>query len=181
MKHYILVAMLSSNLAQGASTLAVSLKSKNKELKQVASASSISAFLAGVTEPAMYGVTLKYKKPLYACMIAGGISGLYAGIVGLKAYVFATPSLIAIVQFISPNGDSNFINALITAAIAIVASFTLTWIIGFDDPANEDDEDVSDENRVEIKEAALDKVESKSETVILAPIEGKASIIKSSK
>lgn len=171
-----LVAMLSSNLAQGASTLAVSLKSKNKELKQIASASSVSAFLAGVTEPAMYGVTLKYKKPLYACMIAGGISGLYAGIVGLKAYVFATPSLIAIVQFISPNGDSNFTNALITAAIAIVASFTLTWIIGFDDPANEDedDEDVSDENRVEIKEVALDKVESKGEIVILAPIEGKS-------
>jgi PTS system beta-glucosides-specific IIC component len=173
----LLVAMLPSNLAQGAASLAVSLKTNNKDLKQVASASSISALLAGVTEPAMYGVTLKYKKPLIASMIASGVAGLYAGIVSLKAYVFATPALIAIVQFINPNGGSNFVNAVITAAIAMVGSFVLTWIIGFDDPANEvdvDNEDVSDESRVEIKEVALDKIESKSETVILAPIEGKA-------
>lgn len=173
----LLVAMLPSNLAQGASSLAVSLKSKNKDLKQVASASSISAFLAGVTEPAMYGVTIKYKKPLIASMIASGIAGLYAGIVALKVYVFATPSLIAIVQFIDPNGSSNFTNALITAAIAIVGSFVLTWIIGFDDPANEEDDDneeILNEDKMEIKETALDKMESKSEAVILAPIQGKS-------
>jgi len=90
---------------------------------------------------------------------------------------FATPALISIVQFINPNGGSNFVNAVITAAIAMVGSFVLTWIIGFDDPANEvdeDNEDVSDESRVEIKEVALDKIDSKSKTVILAPIEGKA-------
>lgn len=168
-----LVAMLPSNLAQGASSLAVSLKSKNKDLKQVASAASISALLAGVTEPAMYGVTIKYKKPLIASMIASGVAGLYAGIVALKVYVFATPALISIVQFINPKGGSNFINAVITAAIAIVGSFALTWIIGFEDPANEEDEEVSNESRVEIKEVALDKLESKSEALILAPIEGR--------
>jgi len=170
----LLVAMLPSNLAQGASALAVSLKSKNKDLKQVASASSISALLAGVTEPAMYGVTIKYKRPLIASMIASGIAGLYAGIVALKVYVFATPALISIVQFIDPNGSSNFINALITAAIAIVGSFALTWIIGFDDPANEESEEILIENKMEVKEAALDKAEIKSETIILAPIEGKS-------
>ncbi|WP_026886865.1 beta-glucoside-specific PTS transporter subunit IIABC [Clostridium beijerinckii] len=170
----LLVAMLPSNLAQGASALAVSLKSKNKDLKQVASASSISALLAGVTEPAMYGVTIKYKKPLIASMIASGIAGLYAGIVALKVYVFATPALISIVQFIDPNGSSNFINALITAAIAIVGSFALTWIIGFDDPANEEIEEILIENKMEVKEAALDKAEAKSEAIILAPIEGKS-------
>ncbi|WP_238860219.1 beta-glucoside-specific PTS transporter subunit IIABC [Clostridium sp. YIM B02569] len=170
----LLVAMLPSNLAQGASALAVSLKSKNKDLKQVASASSISALLAGVTEPAMYGVTIKYKKPLIASMIASGIAGLYAGIVALKVYVFATPALISIVQFIDPNGSSNFINALITAAIAIVGSFALTWIIGFDDPANEEIEESLIENKMEVKEAVLDKAETKSEAIILAPIEGKS-------
>lgn len=168
-----LVAMLPSNLAQGASSLAVSFKSKNKDLKQVASASSISALLAGVTEPAMYGVTLKYKKPLVASMIASGAAGLYAGIVALKVYVFATPALISIVQFINPNGGSNFINAVITAAIAMVGSFVLTWIIGFEDQANEEDEEVSDESRIELKEVALDKIEHKGEELILAPIEGR--------
>lgn len=173
----LLVAMLPSNLAQGASALAVSLKTKNKDLKQVASASSISALLAGVTEPAMYGVTIKYKKPLIASMIASGVAGLYAGIVALKVYVFATPALISIVQFINPNGGSNFVNALIAAAIAMVGSFALTWIIGFDDPANEEDEDnyeISNGNRMEIKESALDKMEAKSEAIILAPIQGKS-------
>ena len=114
-------------------------------------------------------------------MIAGGIAGLYAGIVSLKVMYLQHQLLISIVQFIDPNGSSNFTNALITGAIAIVGSFVLTWIIGFDDPANDEgNEDVSDENRVEIKEADLGKAESKSETVILAPIQGKGSIVKSS-
>lgn len=170
-------AMFASNLAQGASALAVSLKSKNKDLKQVAGAAGILGLLAGVTEPAMYGVTLKYKKPLIACMISSGIAGLYMGIISLKSYVFATPSLISIVQFIDPKGRSNFTNALIVAAIVIVGSFALTWIIGFDDPANESDEEDgknSNESRVGIKETTLDKVEFKGESIISAPIQGKS-------
>ena len=168
----LLVGMLGSNLAQASSCLAVFLKSKNKDLKQVAGASSISAFLAGVTEPAMYGVTLKYKKPLYACMIAGGVSGLYAGFVGLKCYVFATPALISLVQFIDPNGGSNFINALIVVAITVSVSFTLTWIFGFEDPANKEDDEETTE------EVAVEKEEVISISVVLSPIEGKAVSLK---
>lgn len=148
------------------------LKSKNKDLKQVAGASSISSFLAGVTEPAMYGVTLKYKKTLYACMIAGGVSGLYAGFVGLKCYVFATPALISLVQFIDPNGGSNFINALIVVAITVSVSFTLTWIFGFEDPANKEDDEETTE------EVAVEKEEVTSSSVVLSPIEGKAVSLK---
>ncbi len=179
-----LVAMLPSNLAQGASCLAVSLKSKNKDLKQVASAASISGLVAGVTEPAMYGVTIKYKKPLIACMIASAAAGLYAGIVALKVYVFATPALISIVQFISPEGSTNFINALITAAIAIVGAFVLTWIIGFDDPENEDEdsETVKEVNNIneitDLEEVVEDNNEVAKESIICAPIEGKAVSLK---
>lgn len=144
------------------------LKSKNKDLKQVAGASSISSFLAGVTEPAMYRVTLKYKKPLYACMIAGGVSGLYA----VKCYVFATPALISLVQFIDPNGGSNFINALIVVAITVAVSFTLTWIFGFEDPANKEDDEETTE------EVAVEKEEVTSSSVVLSPIEGKAVSLK---
>ncbi|WP_315076613.1 beta-glucoside-specific PTS transporter subunit IIABC [uncultured Clostridium sp.] len=171
-----LVAMLPSNLAQGAAALAVSLKSKNKELKQVASASSISALLAGVTEPALYGVTLKYKKPLIASMIASAIAGLYAGISVLKVYVLAAPALVSIAQFISPNDGSNFINALITVAIAMIVSFILTWIIGFDDPANEADEDLEKfkNHKIENIEKEINETLKRKESLILAPIEGKA-------
>ena len=164
----LLVGMLCSNLAQGASCLAVFLKSKNKDLKQLSGAAAVSAFLAGVTEPAMYGVTLKYKKPLYACMIAGGISGLYAGFVGLKCYVFATPAILSIVQFINPAGGSNFVNALIVAGMTMAIAFVLTWIFGFEDPANEEEEEEVTE------EVSIDRVEVTSSSVVLSPIEGKA-------
>lgn len=167
----LLVAMLCSNLAQASSCLAVFLKSKNKDLKQVAGASSISAFLAGVTEPAMYGVTLKYKRPLYACMIAGGVSGLYAGIVGLKCYAVASPSLISLVQYMDPKGGSNFINALITSGISVVLAFVLTWVLGFEDPANEEDEEINEEITVE-------EAKSKTNSIVLSPIEGKVVSLK---
>ena len=168
----LLVGMLCSNLAQGASCLAVFLKSKNKDLKQLSGAAAVSAFLAGVTEPAMYGVTLKYKKPLYACMIAGGISGLYAGFVGLKCYVFATPAILSIVQFINPNGGSNFVNALIVAGMTMLIAFVLTLVLGFEDPANEEEEEEINE------EVTVDRTEVTSSSVVLSPIEGKAVSLK---
>lgn len=168
----LLVGMLCSNLAQGASCLAVFLKSKNKDLKQLSGAAAVSAFLAGVTEPAMYGVTLKYKKPLYACMIAGGISGLYAGFVGLKCYVFATPAILSIVQFINPNGGSNFVNALIVAGMTMAIAFVLTLVLGFEDPANEEEEEEINE------EVTVDRTEVTSSSVVLSPIEGKAVSLK---
>ncbi|KRN21407.1 beta-glucoside-specific PTS transporter subunit IIABC [Lacticaseibacillus camelliae] len=131
----ILPAMLAANLAQGAASLAVAIKTKNKNTRQVASAASISAFLAGVTEPALYGVSLKYKKPLYAVMISGAVSGLYMGIVHLKSFAFAIPSLLSLPQFVNAKYFSNIINAVFVAVISIVLTFILTMVFGFkDDP-----------------------------------------------
>jgi len=173
----LLVGMLCSNLAQGASCLAVFLKSKNKDLKQLSGAAAVSAFLAGVTEPAMYGITLKYKKPLYASMIAGGISGLYAGFVGLKCYVFVTPAMLSIVQFINPAGGSNFVNALIVAGMTMAIAFVLTWILGFEDPANEEEDEDVINNEVK-NDIILEKNITESEALVLSPITGKAVSLK---
>ena len=175
----LLVAMLSSNLAQGASALAVGIKSKNKDLKQLSFSAAISAFLAGVTEPAMYGVTLKYKKPLYACMFAGLVGGFYSGLTALKCYVFATPSALAMVQFIAPEGGSNMRNALITAGISVAIAFVGTWILGFDDPKNEEDEIVEEVNEDNTLEESIENNnEITVESVVCAPIEGKAVSLK---
>ena len=175
----LLVAMLSSNLAQGASALAVGIKSKNKDLKQLSFSAAISAFLAGVTEPAMYGVTLKYKKPLYACMFAGLVGGFYSGLTALKRYVFATPSALAMVQFIAPEGGSNMRNALITAGISVAIAFVGTWILGFDDPKNEEDEIVEEVNEDNTLEESIENNnEITVESVVCAPIEGKAVSLK---
>lgn len=178
----LLVAMLSSNLAQGASALAVGIKSKNKDLKQLSFSSAVSAFLAGVTEPAMYGVTLKYKKPLYACMFAGLVGGFYAGLTSLKCYVFATPSVLAMVQFIAPEGGSNMTNALITVAISVILAFVGTWILGFDDPKNEENEEDGIVKDVKEDSALEENIENNNErsveSLISAPIEGKVVSLK---
>lgn len=143
----ILPAMLAANLAQGAAALAVSAKTKDKNLKQVAAASGISALLAGVTEPALYGITLKYKKPLYAAMISGAICGVYMGITGLESYAFAVPSLVSLPQFIGGQGNGNIINAIIVAVISIVLTFILTWVFGIDEA-----EKIESDQLVEISE-----------------------------
>ncbi|CYX74560.1 beta-glucoside-specific PTS transporter subunit IIABC [Streptococcus suis] len=129
----ILPAMLGSNLAQGAASIAVAFKSKNSNTKQIAFAAGFSALFAGVTEPALYGVTLKYKKPLYAAMIGGGLAGLFVGLTGVKAYLFAVPSLIALPQFIYSEAASNITNAMIAAAISIIVTFIFAYFLGIDE------------------------------------------------
>lgn len=130
------VIALCSNISQASASLAVSLKTKNKELKQIAFSSSITAFLGGITEPAMYGVTLKLKKPMYACMIGGATAGLFAGIVQLKAYVYVTPGLLSLPMWVS-KGNNDLLYAVITLIISTVVTFIATLIIGFDDPVED--------------------------------------------
>lgn len=125
----LLPAMLASNIAQAGATFAVAVKTKDSKMRQIAIPAGISALLAGVTEPAMYGVTLKLKKPMYAACIAGGVGGVIMGIVKLKAYAFATPCLTAIVQFISPDGGKNMLFACIISALSFVLSFVLALIM----------------------------------------------------
>src|SRR5699024_7546374 len=77
----------------------------------------------------MYGVTLRLKKPMIAACIAGAVGGLISGFVNLRAYAFATPCLTAIVQFIAPDGGSNFMFACIIFAVVFVLSFSLSFIL----------------------------------------------------
>ncbi len=124
-----------SNICQGAASLAVALKTKNKDLKQVASSAGITALL-GVTEPAMFGVTLRLKKPLYAVMIGGACGGLYAGINGVVRYTSGTPGLASFAVFIGEN-PMNIVHAFISVGIGFAITFILTLVFGFEDiPAN---------------------------------------------
>jgi PTS system beta-glucosides-specific IIC component len=129
--------MLASNIAQGAATLAVAVKTKNKQLKQIAGSAGFTA-LVGITEPSLFGVTLKLKRPLIAAMIGGGVGGVYAGLSGLVRYAFVSPGLAGIPAFIGKN-PMNIVHALITIVIAFAVSFIVTWILGFEDPVDETD------------------------------------------
>ena len=128
--------MLASNIAQGGATLAVALKTKNSQLKQLASSSGFTAVM-GITEPCLYGVLLRLKKPLVASMIGGGIGGIYAGISGLVRYAFVSPGLAALPAFIGAN-PMNIVHAIITCIISFAAAFAAAWVLGFDEPADPD-------------------------------------------
>lgn len=110
---------LPSNIAQGAASLAVGFRTKKSELKQLALTSGVTALL-GTTEPALFGVTLRYKKVLSCVMIGGAAGGLYAGITGVKCFSFCSPGLLALVAFIGPDGFTNIINACISMVIAFI-------------------------------------------------------------
>ena len=147
--------MLCSNIAQGGAALAVAFKTKDRDLKQLASSAGITA-LFGITEPAMFGVNLRLKKPMVGAMIGAGVSGVYAGISVLKAYANATPGLASLAMFIGGEGYKNIINAVITLVIALVVSFIATLVIGFEDISNEEVyKENYEENEVNVE--ALDK------------------------
>lgn len=159
---------LPSNIAQGAASLAVSLKTKKKELKQIAMTSGVTAVL-GVTEPALFSVTLKYKKVLASVMIGGGIGGLYAGITGVKCFSFCSPGLLSMVAFVGPDGWKNLINACIAMGIAFIVTFILVWIWGYKE--NTETESDKDDNTAEIEENKI-KVSKEKDTVV-NPVKGK--------
>jgi PTS system beta-glucosides-specific IIC component len=129
--------MFCSNLSQGSASLAVSLKSKDKNLKQISLGAGISALVAGVTEPALYGVTLKLRTPLRAACIAAAVGGLYAGLTGVVAYTLGgSPSAISLVTMIGGNGYTTLVNGVITLVIVFLLSFLLTLLFFKDQPSH---------------------------------------------
>ncbi|MDM5277731.1 beta-glucoside-specific PTS transporter subunit IIABC [Paenibacillus silvae] len=125
---------LVANMSQAGAVMAVFLKTKNKSMKSIALSSGISAFL-GITEPAIYGVTLKLKKPFYASIIGGAAGGGFITAVGLKCFGFAVPGLLSLPLYIGPDGGmANFWYALIGIGISFVVSFTVTLLLKWDEP-----------------------------------------------
>ncbi|RKD34009.1 beta-glucoside-specific PTS transporter subunit IIABC [Lacrimispora algidixylanolytica] len=126
----LIITMFCSNLAQGAASIAVAIKNKDKDVKSAASAAGISAIVAGVTEPAMYGVTLKYKTPMIASVIGAGVAGLYAGITHVVAYSMGgSPSSLSIIQMIGGDSFKNMTNGIITLFISLIVTFVMTMIL----------------------------------------------------
>ncbi|MEI5992735.1 beta-glucoside-specific PTS transporter subunit IIABC [Candidatus Enterococcus mansonii] len=128
--------MLASNLGQGAASLAVGVKSKDSSIKQVAASAGLTG-LFGITEPALYGVNLKYKTPLYAAMIGGGIGGLFMGISRVKNFTGGSPGLLTLPSYIGDDTLKHLYMACIGAAISIVISFVVSYVL-YKDPVQEE-------------------------------------------
>jgi PTS system beta-glucosides-specific IIC component len=123
-------ALFPAVLAQAGAAFAVMLKSRNRQLKQIAGPAALSGFLAGVTEPAIYGVTLRLKKPfIYAC-IGGAVGGGIAAAGGSAAEGFVFPGAITVPATMN---IGNFTMQLIGIGLAMAIAFTLTMVLGFKD------------------------------------------------
>ena len=147
----IFVSQVCSNVAQGGASLAVAVRSKDKNMKQLASASGISA-LMGITEPALYGVTLKLKRPVVAAAIAAGIGGIVGGLLQVTLYI-AQNCILAIPAFIGEKGMTNFIYGLIMIVVSFAGAFILTMILGFKDETEEGEDTADGEKSGAEKEA----------------------------
>ncbi|EMH5181216.1 PTS cellobiose/arbutin/salicin transporter subunit IIBC [Serratia marcescens] len=124
---------IGANLSLGGASLAVALKTKNRELRQTALAAAASAIVAGISEPALYGVAVRLKRPLVASLISGFICGAVAGIGGLASHSMASPGLFTSVQFFDPANPMSIVWVVAVMALSVVLSFALTLILGFED------------------------------------------------
>ena len=112
-----------ANVAQGAAALAVALKSKDKKIKSLALPSSLSAFM-GITEPAIFGVNLRFFKPFIAGCIGGGCGALYASIVHLGAKGTGVTGIFGILLCLEQP-----VQYLIEMVIAVGVAFTISFLI----------------------------------------------------
>ena len=162
-----------ANFAQGAACLAVGIKAKNYKTKSVAIPSALSAAL-GITEPAIFGVNLRYMKPLVCGMIGGGAGALVGSIfhIGATSYgVTGIPGFLITLD--------HTVQYAIVLAVAFVVAFGLTWIVWKEDP--EDAGKTEKKNETETKSETTAEVKdtqngtaaiSTKSGMILAPVKG---------
>lgn len=134
----VLVTMFCSNIAQGGAAFGVAAKTKDEELRSEGLACGISATVAGVTEPAMYGINLRFVKPMIAAVIAAGASGLLAGLTQVRGYTMGgSPSFLSLITFIG--GDKPYHGVIwgaICGVLSVVLSFVLTLFLYRDEKAD---------------------------------------------
>jgi len=119
-----------ANLGQAGAAFGVFLRARDKKLKSLALTTSFSAMM-GITEPAMYGVNIRYKRPFAAALAGGACGGAFAMAMGVKTYAFALSGLPGLPALVGPT----FLWALVSIAISFVCAATLTVILGFEEAA----------------------------------------------
>ena len=148
-------AFLAPNIAEAGACFAVTIRSKDKGLKATAISAGISA-LFGITEPALYGVTILHKRVLYGVMFGSLIGGATLGILGVEAYVAVGPGIASLSMFISETLPNNLMYAVIGLVVSFIASFVSVFILW--------KEPISDKNKEDVKS---------NELIFNAPVEGK--------
>lgn len=158
-----------ANVAQGAAALALSLKTKNQKTRSVALPASLSAFL-GITEPAIFGVNLRYVKPFIAGCIGGAAGGLVAGImhVGASAY-----GITGVFGFLITTDCT--MGYLLDMVVAAGVAFILSWIL-YREKSEDPTETVQEIPETEKNDdtTSVENVDSKQDDkAVYSPLEGK--------
>ncbi|WHX46964.1 beta-glucoside-specific PTS transporter subunit IIABC [Paenibacillus woosongensis] len=156
-----------SVFAQTGAAFGVMLKTKNKKLRTLAGSTTLSA-LFGITEPAVYGVTLPLKRPFIAGIIGGGVGGAIIGQAGTQAFASGAPGLLTLPIFYGPGGQG-FPGLILGIVTAFVVSAALTYILGFKDPVDEEEGAASTEPKAKREQG---QTSEKSSVTALSPISG---------
>lgn len=121
-------AYLLHNMSEGGANIGVALKTKDEKLRSQAWSLAVGAIVAGVTEPSLYGINLKYRKPMYGVMAGGFAGGVVAGLLGAKAYIMGYSNILALPIF------GNTIIAIVAGIItSIVVAAVVTYVLGIDE------------------------------------------------
>ena len=160
-------------VAQMGAAFGVFLKSRNKEFKGVALSAGITGIF-GITEPSIYGVTLRLKKPFICGCIAGAVGAVVTSLFNSYYYVYAgLPGLLTTVNAISKDNPTSFLGEIIGCAIAIVGSIILVQIIGFDDPVSETAKTTNITEKANVITETTKEIRKEAEA-ITSPMTGKA-------
>lgn len=137
-----LPASLAHNIAEAGACFAVSVRTKDQKLRSTAVSAGISA-LFGITEPALYGVTLLHKRVLYGVMASSLVGGAVAGLFAIKAFALVGPGLASITMFVDEANPMNLVWALVTLGVSFAVSFVLVLFL-FKDKVVENKTTVAD-------------------------------------
>ncbi len=126
-------AFLLHNMAEGGANLGVAARTKNAKLRSECISLAIGCIVAGVTEPAIYGVNLKYRKPMYGVMAGGFVGGVVASLLGARVYIMGYSNLLALPIF------QETVMAIVIGIVAtIVTAAVVTYMLGIDETESVD-------------------------------------------
>lgn len=162
-----LPASLAHNISESGACFAVALRTKHTELKSTAISAGISA-LFGITEPALYGVTLQRKRVLTSVVISSLIGGLCIGLFGVAAFTAVGPGLASITMFIDEKNSKNLTFAITGFAISFIASFIITFISWKEDENQDKDSSNNEEKNI----AETTNINLSSSVDLKQPIKG---------